>query len=75
MNESKNQLLNIVAFAILMENGEGVKDKSPGYILEKFNKYCLNEKDAYLWGLDAPNRLKLAKWAEEWGEELGGDSD
>lgn len=58
---------DIVAFCVLMENGEGVMDKSPEYIMEKFNRYCLSEDpDEWHWGLDASNWEKLEKWSSKW---------
>ena len=62
-----NEILNIVAFAILMENNDGIIGKSPDYILEKFDRYCLSEnKDEYAWGLDANNKQKLLDWTKKW---------
>jgi hypothetical protein len=66
MKVSDNQLKNIVAFCILMENGEGIESKSPDYILEKFNRYCFNQNEDFLWGLDGSNKIKLDNWMKKW---------
>ncbi len=65
-----NNLKNLVAFCILMENGSGIVDKSPDYILEKFRRYVQNPRDdEHKWGLDQPNNLKLELWAIRWLKE------
>ena len=67
-NPTENiKLLNIVAFALLMENGEGLMSKSPNYVLEKFNKYALSDEIAFMWGLDHANSQRLRLWADKWG--------
>lgn len=52
---------NLVAFCILMENGDGILDKSPDYIAEKFKRFQSGAyTDGYMfWGLDHNNQLKL----------------
>ena len=57
---------NVVAFAILMED---IQTKSPNYIMEKFNRYCLAEEDVSQWGLDFPNRMDLEEWQSNWTEK------
>jgi hypothetical protein len=66
--KEKTQFLNIVAFAILMENGKGVLDKAPDYVLEKFNRYIKekSEEKEWEWGLDAHNKFKLLKYVQKW---------
>ena len=69
MKDLKKQvnLKNIVAFCVLMENGDGIVDKAPSYILEKFNRYIGGEnEDEWKWGLDTKNQLKLDLWAVRW---------
>ncbi len=64
------EIKNIVAFMILMEGNEGFIGKSPGYILEKFQKYCLSDReDSWKWGLDFSNQKKLKEWAKKWLNE------
>lgn len=60
------QLLNIVAFCALMQNTEGVVSKSPDYILEKFEKYAMQEGVAYHWGLDRERQDVVREWAKKW---------
>ena len=68
-------LLNAVAFAILMQNGEGVEDKSPDYIMEKFRCYCEGDADEWMWGLGSINRAKLSVWAKQWGVDIPKEED
>lgn len=66
----KAQLLNMVAFCVLMQNQEGIIGKSPDYILEKFDRYCMHADPLeYKWGLDASNQNKLSTWANRWLKE------
>jgi hypothetical protein len=62
--DDSNKLKNIVAFCILMED---IQTKSPDYIIEKFQRYCLKEQsDAWQWGLDSINKEKLEQWEDLW---------
>ena len=63
------KLRNIVAFLALMQNGKGLMDKSPEYIMEKFNRYCESDKDETAWGLDPIRKKLVADWNKKW---LGG---
>jgi len=54
----------IVAFSILMQNGEGIIDKSPDYILEKFEACKKSEKPEKL--LDPFNRKKYHNYLGKW---------
>lgn len=60
------RLRNIAAFIALMSNGQGLIDKSPTYILEKFNRYCISTNDEAPWGLDFNNMNKVKAWEEYW---------
>ena len=55
---------NLVCFAILMENNEGIRGKSEDYILSKY-KSCMahDEPEAML---DLPNKLKYYEWLATW---------
>lgn len=64
--QTEIELLNIVAFAILMENDKGILNKSPDYIMEKFQRYCQGQGIQYDWGLDLDNQSKLIKWIKRW---------
>ena len=58
----------LVAFAILMENGGGILDKSPSYIKEKFKECESIKGPPYVpWFLDNDNRLKYIRYFEKWG--------
>lgn len=61
-----NELLDIVAFCILMENNEGILGKSPDYLMEKFNRYVGKKEDSFKWGLDSSNTRKLESWWGKW---------
>lgn len=67
MDKTKeNQLINLVAFCILMENDDGILGKAPDYIKEKFGRYVGKDDDSYYWGLDSDNAEKLNKYGEKW---------
>jgi len=57
----------LVTFAILMQAGEGILDKAPHYIIEKFDS-CMSFNDPqFLEGLlDSPNLYKLKQWRQRW---------
>ena len=59
------QLINIVSFCALMQNNEGILNKSPDYILEKFNRYAIN-KEIHLWGLDKERQTLVSEWILKW---------
>jgi hypothetical protein len=61
----------LVMFAILMENGGGILDKSPHYILEKFQT-CLTVRDVEMLRgiLDTANRHKFDLWLQRWGADV-----
>jgi len=62
----KKDILNLIAFCILMENGKGVVNKSPDYILKKLRRYWAGEENEWMWGLDRNNFKKLKEWARKW---------
>jgi len=57
----------LVVFAILMENGEGIIDKSWDYIAEKYELALSVSYPEQL--LDPSNRSKLEKRLKTWGTE------
>lgn len=60
-------LLQMVAFAIIMENNEGIMTKSPRYIKEKFS-FCMevtNPKHVRSI-MDSSNRAKFDAWRQQW---------
>lgn len=61
-----NKFKCILAFCILMGN-EKVLDKSPDYILEKFDRYVESgAPDAYNWGLDGKNTQTFNAYLAQW---------
>jgi len=63
----KIPIKNIIAFCILMESDGGILNKSPDYVKEKFERYCLSEReDEGMWGLDVANYFKLKDWEKQW---------
>lgn len=61
-----SKLANLVAFCALMQNNGGVIEKSPDYILEKFNRYCTSTRDEVPWGLDGIRRSIVSDWCKKW---------
>ena len=56
----------LVAFAVLMESGEGIESKSSSYVLEKWH-LCMTVGEKGLKGLmDPQNRDKYDAWLKEW---------
>ena len=67
----KKDILNLVAFCILMESGKGIVSKSPDYMLEKLRRFWGGEDNEWMWGLDRSNFEKLKRWAKKWqGRDL-----
>ena len=59
--------LRLAAFAILMENGQGLVDKAPDYIIEKYQSVMLVDEEWQLEALlDSMNQAKYLKWKETW---------
>lgn len=54
----------LVVFAILMENGEGIVDKSVDYICEKYELALSTPYPEQL--LDLGNKRKLERWKRIW---------
>lgn len=57
-------LKQLIAFAILMENNDGILGKSPDYILEKYEGCQSLAKPEGL--LDLQNKAKFQKYMERW---------
>lgn len=54
----------MVCFLVLMQNGEGLMDKSPDYVSEK--KHVMTTGyDAFSY-LDFYNMRKVIEWLEQW---------
>jgi hypothetical protein len=60
-------LEQLVAFCVLMENGDGIVGKSPGYIFEKFRAVQRRESRSLLMGLlDSHNQYKFKDYIKTW---------
>lgn len=57
-------LREAVVFAILMENGEGILNKAPLYILEKMKAVDMGIPECLL---DSPNMQKFQEYQNRWG--------
>lgn len=65
---NKTTLEKIAAFCILMENNEGILQKAPSYIEEKFAA-VMDENTSiedYLSKLDPYNLSKFNEWEKRW---------
>ena len=62
----------LVIFATLMENGEGIISKSPGYIAEKYISIVKPElSEIYARGyLDDINQSKYDRWLKIWTKKV-----
>ncbi len=64
-------LNNIVAFCALMENNGGILGKSPDYIREKFERYCLSDNPGeWLYGLDPIRIGQVIEWDLTWNPKV-----
>ena len=61
---SVTELTRLVIFSILMENGDGIIDKSPEYVLEKFHSAKDVPYPTEL--LDWSNKRKFKRYCELW---------
>lgn len=67
MNTEHVTLAQMVAFAILMENNEGIINKSPLYVKEKFDECMMATNPRHLKVImDSSNRAKFDAWREKW---------
>lgn len=65
---NKDEFKNLIAFCILMQNGEGIITKSPDYVLEKYERYLeTSEKEAWKWGLHPVSQRLLNEYIGKWG--------
>ena len=61
-------LEQLVTFAILMESGGGILNKSPDYILEKFEACSQFNSVPFLRTLlDKASQAKFDTWMRKWG--------
>lgn len=70
MNTDQVTLEQMVAFAIFMENNEGIMAKAPSYIKEKFSS-CMSATPTLnlLYEFDSTNRAKFIAWRQRWTSE------
>jgi len=67
MDTDKVTMEQLVAFAILMENDEGIMGKAPSYIREKFHSCMSFNNPTSLEGLlDRKSLYKLQQWRQLW---------
>ncbi|MEM5807326.1 MAG: hypothetical protein QW474_03005 [Candidatus Aenigmatarchaeota archaeon] len=65
--DKKELVKKLVVFSILMENHSGIIDKSPSYILEKWELVNIGTNPEQL--LDENNRVKFNKYMRIWFEK------
>ena len=59
----------VVAFCIIMQNGDGIISKSPSYIKEKWEQYLRKSTFDNMRGiLDSKNQKKFEEWLSNWEE-------
>lgn len=68
IDKEDREILNIVAFCLLMQHNNGILSKSPRYIREKFDRYCGDraDKDVWRWGLSIIPQSKFWQWVGAW---------
>lgn len=74
--KTRREFMNLVSFCMIMESEQGIMDKDPSYVLEKFHIKCPGA--TALVQLDHWNKKKYEKYVERWGDyidSLFGDKD
>jgi len=66
MREPKS-LNHLVAFCVLMEPNEGICQKAPSYVLEKWELVNLHPTDLLPSLLDQMNKAKYFRYLKNWG--------
>ena len=64
---SVEKLKRLVAFAVIMETGDGIRYKSPDYVAEKYDLAMKLPNPEEM--LDTDNKAKYREWCIKW---LGG---
>lgn len=59
-------LRKLVAFAVLMESGDGIRTKSPDYIAEKWHLATESPDDLLPTLMDVLNRAKYYDYLRTW---------
>ena len=63
---NKNKQFTLISFVVLMQN---IMQKSPDYMLEKFN--IIGDDVEYAFAkLDFPNQTLVINYCKEWGFEI-----
>lgn len=60
-------LRQLIAFCVLMEQGEGILGKAPSYVLEKWELATLHPSDLLPTMLDERNQAKYKRYLAYWG--------
>ncbi len=64
VEENLQENFALICFIVLMQNGNGLSDKSPSYVIEK--KTLLKSGfEAYAY-LDRNNQIKVLEWYQKW---------
>ena len=63
-------LFPLICFIVLMQNDEGIKSKSPAYILENRTTLDYNDPMLSFQHLDRFNQKKVLDWCEFWNVKL-----
>ena len=63
--EMEVEIKDIVGFCVLMQNGNGIMDKAPSYVREKFIALMRNDIP-FERRLDNDNQTKLKAWCDRW---------
>ncbi len=58
------ELRRALVFAILMQNGDGIMGKSPGYVEEKWQTVRSYDRPCQL--LDSTNKAIFDEWIAKW---------
>lgn len=63
---STSWLKKLVAFCVLMESGEGITQKSPDYVMEKWGLVTMCPDDVLPTLMDPHNQAKYNKYLKQW---------
>lgn len=67
-NYISSEAFALVCYLVLMQNGEGIMDKHPDYILEK--QRLLESGYSAFAALDIHNMRRVKGWCEKWKVEM-----
>lgn len=72
MNPISSEAFALTCYLVLMQNGEGILDKHPDYILEK--QRLLESGFSAFGALDLHNMRKVKEWCERWNIAMPEDA-